>query len=96
MLSNLFKGLTMSQITYKQFRTACDTVKEVWKESKLFANKADKQSLLIINSKATYATIINTEYILSDGQPDNTLERAYSKQFAQDVTSRVMQELLLG
>jgi len=84
----------MAQITYEQFRSAVDTVKAVWVKSKLFAAKADKQSLLIINSKATYATIINTEYRLNN--TEILLEQAFNKQFAQDVTSRVMQELLLN
>lgn len=84
----------MAQITYEQFRSAVGTVKAVWVKSKLFAAKADKQSLLIINSKATYATIINTEYRLNN--TEILLEQAFNKQFAQDVTSRVMQELLLN
>lgn len=87
----------MAQITYEQFRSAVDTVKAVWVSSKLFSTKADKQTMLIINSKHTYATIINTKYVFTEGGQPVLLEQLYNhKQFAQDVTSQVMQELLLA
>jgi len=87
----------MSQpITPEQFQEAIATVTAVWVASKLFSTKADKQSMLIINSKHTYGTVINTTYSFNGGYPI-LLENLYgNKKFAQDVTSAVMQKLLLG
>ena len=84
------------ELTYELYTSTIELVLSVWKSTKLFSAKGDKQLLLIINSKHTYASIINTKYALVEGQPSMTLETIYGKQFAQDVTSAVMQELLLG
>jgi len=86
-----------NQITPEQFNEAVTTVTKVWTDSKLFSTKADKQTMLIINSKHTYATIINNMYTFPNTQYPMRIENLYSnKQFAQDVVSTVMQKLLLG
>lgn len=95
----LIKGPIMAQttITPEQFTQCVAEVTKVWTDSKLFSTKADKQTMLIINSKHTYATIINTQYSFSNMQYAMRIEQLYSnKQFAQDVTTAVMQKLLLG
>ena len=85
------------ELTYELYVHTIQLVLSVWKSTKLFSTKGDKQLMLIINSKHTYASIINTKYALVEGQPSMSLEQAFgSKQFAQDITSAVMQELLLG
>jgi len=85
------------ELTYELYTSTITNVLSVWNSTKLFSNKSDKQTMLIINSKHTYAFIINARYNLVEGQPSMSLEQAFgSKQFAQDVTSAVMQELLLG
>jgi len=85
------------ELTYELYTSTIANVLSVWKSTKLFSTKGDKQLMLIINSKHTYACVINTKYNLVDKQPSMTIEQAYgSKQFAQDITSAVLQELLLG
>ena len=85
------------ELTYELYTSTIELVLSVWKSTKLFSAKGDKQLMLIINSKHTYAAIINAKYNLVDKQPSMTIEQAYgSKQFSQDVTNAVMQELLLG
>lgn len=89
--------MAQTTITPEQFQEAVATVTKVWTDSKLFSTKADKQLCLIINSKATYATIINTAYQFPHIAYPVRIEVAYNhKQFAQDVTTAVMQKLLLG
>jgi len=86
-----------NQITPEQFQDTVTAVTKVWTDSKLFSTKADKQNMLIINSKHTYATVINTLYTFPNQSYPVRIENLYgNKQFAQDVVSTVMQKLLLG
>jgi len=84
----------MKELTYQDFTTAVAVVTAQWNSAKVITTKADKQLMLIINSKHTFASMINAHYDFG-GTTTETLEQHYnSKQFAKDVVSRVMEDLL--
>jgi len=81
-------------LTYELFASSIEMVVVFWTETKLFSTKADKQQLLIIDSLASFKAIINTKYHINN--MPTTLEAVFGTDFAKDVTSAAMQELLTG
>ena len=90
--------LPVVELSYELY---CEVIQEVvsfWTETKLFSTKADRQSMLIVESQSAFKTIINTEYMglhTSHSAPSK-LEDIFGTQFAKDTTSAVMSQLLTG
>ena len=84
-------------LSFELYTTTITAVVEFWKATKLFNTAPHKADLLIVNSTATFKTIINTRYpsVLVEGNPAK-LEDLYGTQFAKDVVTDAMQELLTG
>jgi len=81
-------------LSFELLTTTTAKVVAYWTETKLFSTKADKQSLLIVNSHSTYRSIINSRYHINGNS--EVLEDIYGTEFTKDVVSNVMQELLTG
>ena len=94
--SNQTKQPTVA-LSFELYTTTISEVVTYWKATKLFSTAPHKADLLIVNSTATFRAIINAKYpfVLVDGNPAK-LEDLYGTQFAKDVVTDAMQELLTG
>jgi len=80
------------QLTPELFQSTISLVTDFWTRTKLFSTKSDKQQMLVLHSKESFATLINTKYPI--GEAHIRLEDIYGKQFAKDVITESMQNLL--
>ena len=86
------------ELSYPLYCEVIQTLVSFWTGTKLFSTKADKQSLLIIESQSAFKSIINMEYkdLHESHSTPSKLEDLFGTQFAKDCTSAVMAQLLTG